>query len=224
MTSQEDPTTIAFFDIDKTILTVNSAKLWVRYELERGTISKRDALRGFFWMGLYGVGVSRIEHVLRSVVRDLRGRAEQPIREDVARFYEEYIAHTIRPGALEAVRKHQEQGDKVILLTSSSNYIAELVNAQLQCDGFASNQFEVDEQGLFTGEPVSPLCFGAGKIHYAREFATLYKTSLRHAYFYTDSYSDLPLLKLARFPRVVHPDPRLAKEAIRQQWPVLDWN
>lgn len=215
---------VAFFDIDKTILSVNSAKLWVRYELERGTMSRTDALKGMLWMGLYGLGATRIERAIHNVVAGLKGREEAPIIEDVAAFYDDLIASTIRPGAREAVAMHREQGDAVVLLTSSSNYIAELVAAELACDTYASNRFPVDERGCYTGEAQEPLCFGAGKIHYAREIAATFEASLATSYFYTDSYSDLPLLKLVRYPRVVHPDPRLRREAITQRWEILDWD
>ena len=40
-------------------------------------------------------------------------------------------------------------------------------------------------------------------------------------YFYTDSYSDLPVLEAVLYPKVVCPDPRLEKEAIRREWDVL---
>lgn len=215
---------VAFFDIDKTILSINSAKLWVRYELERGTMSRTEALKGMLWMGLYGLGATRIERAIHAVVAGLQGRAEAPVIEDVANFYEEFVASAIRPGAREAVAWHRERGDAVVLLTSSSNYIAELVQEELGCDAYASNRFLVDASGCYTGHAQEPLCFGAGKVHYAREIASSFDSSLGASYFYTDSYSDLPLLKLVRHPRVVHPDPRLRREALWQRWPILDWD
>ena len=36
----------AFFDMDKTILSDNSATLYMRYRYERGELSKRDLLMG----------------------------------------------------------------------------------------------------------------------------------------------------------------------------------
>lgn len=217
-------TNVAFFDIDKTILSINSARLWVKYDLERGTMSRADALRGMVWMGLYELGVTRIERAIHQVVSGLAGREEGPVVEDVGRFYEAFVASTIRPGAREAVAWHKERGDAVVLLTSSSNYIAELVARDLACDAHASNRFLVDDSGRYTGVAQTPLCFGAGKVHHAREIAARFDSSLGKSHFYTDSYSDLPLLRLVRHPHVVHPDPRLRREAQRQRWEILDWD
>lgn len=215
---------IAFFDIDKTLIKINSAKLWVRYELERGTLSRRDAARGMMWMGLYGLGATRIERAIKTVVADLKGRHEAPLIQDVAAFYDAHVRDTVRPGALPVLAHHRDVGDPIILITSSSNYIAELVCEQLGCDGYASNSFPTDAQGVFTGEVNEPLCFGAGKVWHAREWANKLGTTMHGSTFYTDSYSDLPLLKMVRHPRIVHPDPRLMREARRQHWDVLDWD
>lgn len=213
---------VAFFDIDKTVIAINSAKGWLQHEITQRTISAREAARGLFWAGLYGLGVADLEHVIREVVGSLEGREEAPLEEEIARFYAREVAHTVRPGAVEAMAQHRLHGDRIVLLTSSSDYIARLVCAQLECDGFSSNAFRV-AQGRFTGECEEPLCFGAGKIAHARRWVERDGSSLREASFYTDSYSDLPLLRLVGHPYVVHPDVRLAREARRQGWPVLEW-
>ncbi len=41
--------------------------------------------------------------------------------------------------------------------------------------------------------------------------------------FYTDSYSDLPVMEVVGRPVAVHPDHRLRREALRRGWPVVDW-
>jgi ribosome-binding factor A len=46
---------------------------------------------------------------------------------------------------------------------------------------------------------------------------------LDEAIFYTDSYTDLPLLLAVAEPVVVNPDPRLRREARLRGWPVLRW-
>ena len=47
--------------------------------------------------------------------------------------------------------------------------------------------------------------------------------ALEHCYFYSDSYTDLPMLEAVGYPRVVNPDLRLRRLARRRGWPVLDW-
>lgn len=214
---------IAFFDIDKTILSVNSAKLWLRHELEQRTISKRQAARGAVWAGLYGLGVVDVEKVIRQAVTQVKGRQEVPLIEQTASFYERHVAHTVRPGALRAIDEHRERGEYIVLLTSSSNYIAELVCEQVGADGFLCNRFVV-EDGVLTGALHEPLCYHAGKVKHARGWALERDVRLRDCSFYTDSYTDLPMLEVVGAPQIVAPDPRLARVARQRGWPVLDWD
>ena len=216
--------TIAFFDIDRTLLSANSAKLWVRHELKRGAMRRRTAARGALWMALYGLGATRLDGALRAAALDLIGQPEAPLIEEVERFYRLLVRPTIRDAARRAVEAHRQRSEPVVLLTSSSNYIAELLREELGAQGYSSNRLLTDESGRFDGRFDEPLCFGAGKIWHARRWAERFDVPLQRCAFYTDSYSDLPLLKLVRSPRVVSPDPRLRREARRQGWPLLDWD
>ncbi len=79
---------IAFFDVDKTILSVNSANLWLRRELREGTISRFQMIRASFWVGLYHLGYVRMEHVIDAAVAYLEGKSEREVIERTLRFYE----------------------------------------------------------------------------------------------------------------------------------------
>ena len=66
-----------------------------------------------------------------------------------------------------------------------------------------------------------PVCYGAGKTYWAERFAAAEGLDLARSYFYTDSITDLPVLERVGEPRVVNPDPRLRRAAMRRGWPVL---
>jgi HAD superfamily hydrolase (TIGR01490 family) len=214
---------IAFFDLDKTLLSVNSATLWVKRELREGTITKRDALRAAFWVALYELGFARMELVILRAVAQQRGRREREVIRQTLQFWRDEVAMTLRPGARDAVARHRAKGDLVFLLTSSTNYLAAPLADELQLDGFLANRFEV-EDGAFTGRAVLPICYGQGKVEHARGIAAKVNIPLEECFFYTDSYSDLPMLLAVGHPVVVHPDPRLRRFALRRGWPVEDWD
>jgi phosphoserine phosphatase len=90
------------------------------------------------------------------------------------------------------------------------------VAEDLGLDDVLCNRFEVDETGAHTGRPVGTLCFGAGKLDYAEVYAGDRGVSLADCWFYTDSFSDLPVLERVGHPVVVNPDPRLRREAERR--------
>ncbi|MCC7072991.1 MAG: HAD family hydrolase [Deltaproteobacteria bacterium] len=213
---------IAFFDVDKTVLSRNSAALWVRRERRLGNLSLPQALRGVFWAALYELGLIHADDLIRDAARTLKGRAERDVVERTLAFWHDEVAALIRPGARAAIASHRERGDRCWLLTSTSCYLSEPVVDALQLDGYLANRFVV-EAGTFTGDMVDPICFGAGKRTHAELCAASAGVPLAECSFYTDSLSDLPALLAVGHPVAVNPDPRLRREARRRGWPIEDW-
>lgn len=213
---------VAFFDLDRTVISVNSATGWIRREVREGFLSKRQAVQGAWWIGKYQLGFARMEQAIADAVATLAGAEEDALRARTLAFWREEVARTVRPGARAAIERHRAQGDHLVLLTSSSTYMGEVVSQELGLDDWLCNRFEV-VQGRFTGRVLPPMCFGPGKVEHARELATRRGLSLDQASFYTDSYSDLPALLAVGRPVVVAPDPRLLREARKRGWPVQDW-
>ena len=217
-------TRVAFFDLDKTLIRRNSATLWVRFELAAGRISRLQALQALTWVLRYSLGAADMTEAIRRSVAAISGQPEAEMRERARRFYDEMVRLEYRPGALLAIDRHRDAGDRVVLLTSSSNYVSELVCHELGLDDYVCNRFEVDEGGRYTGRPLEPLCFGPGKVLLARQYVEAAGLSLGDAFFYTDSHSDLPMLEAVARPVAVHPDPRLRRLARRRRWPTVNWD
>jgi len=214
---------IAFFDFDETLIVGNSGNLWIRRELKAGHITTWQFLRAAVWMARYKLGRASMEDAIRAAIGSLRGLSEKELRARTRAFYEEEVRVLYRTGARPALERHRAQGDSVVLLTASSLYLSELVAEDLALDDVLCNRFEVDAEGLHTGRTVGTLCFGAGKLPHAEAYARARGVSLADCYFYTDSYSDLPVLERMGHPVVVNPDPRLRGAAERRGWPTEWW-
>jgi HAD superfamily hydrolase (TIGR01490 family) len=214
---------IAFFDLDKTLLVVNSASLWIREELAQGHITRLQALRAGTWLARYHLGFVSIRAALLQAVTHLRGTNEALLRERTTRFYTQQVRALFRPGGLRVLEQHREAGDGLVLLTSSSGYLSELVARELRLDEVLCNRFEVDAHGLLTGRPLGEVCFGEGKRVLAEACAARRGVPLADCAFYTDSYADLSVMEVVGRPVAVHPDQRLRREASRRGWPVVDW-
>lgn len=215
---------IAFFDLDRTLLAVNTAKLWLRRELKEGNIPRLEAMKGAAWVALYHFGYGDVEQVIDRAVATLKDVSETSVRERTLRFYQEEVRAQLRPGAMRVLDEHRGSGHRLVLLTSSSQYLSEAVTEELRLDAYLCNTFEVDERGFFTGRAVRPLCFGRGKVDHARKLADELGVPLEQCAFYTDSFSDLPMLEAVGEPVVVHPDPRLRRAARRRGWRIVDWD
>jgi len=171
---------------------------------------------------MYELGFARIETAIRSAAATLEGQQESVIRKRTQDFWQEDVAHLIRPGARAAIEAHQAAGEPAVLLTSSSNYLGQMAVDALGMDGMLCNRFVVAD-GVYTGALVEPLCYGPGKVDHAQNFAAERGVELEACAFYTDSWSDLPVLDVVGRPVPVHPDPRLRREAIRRGWDIADW-
>lgn len=213
---------IAFFDFDETLIVGNSGNLWIRRELRSGHISRLQALRAASWMVRYRLGFASMEEALRTAIRSLAGTEEGTLRQRTRDFYEEEVRGLYRVGAREAVDQHRGRGEACVLLTASSLYLSELVSADLGLDDVLCNRFQVRD-GVHTGELEGELCFGAGKLRYAEGYARKSGVSLADCTFYTDSYSDLPVLERVGAPVLVNPDRRLRREAKARGWRVVEW-
>jgi HAD superfamily hydrolase (TIGR01490 family) len=214
---------IAFFDFDRTLIAANSGTLWVRRELSLGHITRWQALRALSWIGAYQLGMATMEDALRKAISMLAGHPERALRERTSAFYAQEVKGLYRPGARAALEAHRAKGDELVLCTASSLYLSEWVGEELGFDALLCNRFEVDAHGLHTGRSVGEICFGAGKLELARAHAAARNVPLSACTFYTDSYSDLPMLEAVGSPVAVNPDGRLRRRAVQLGWPVVDW-
>jgi len=212
----------AFFDLDGTLLTVNSGRLWLQRERRAGHLRLRDALRGVAWLALYRLGTIDIERAMSEALSTVRGLPEQTLRHWTHEWFRHEVVPFAAPGAMAVIEAHRAAGHPLVLLTSSSPYASEVAVEHFALDTYLSSLYEVAE-GCFTGRFVSPLCFGAGKVARAEAWARGQGVDLDASWFYTDSATDLPMLERVGNPRPVHPDPRLRRVARLKGWPILNW-
>jgi HAD superfamily hydrolase (TIGR01490 family) len=210
----------AFFDVDGTLLARNSATLYMRHLRRTGQARRRDLAWTFYYLLRYKFGLLDIEGTLGESLRFIVGKREEAVRADCLGWYERDVRRLLYPQMAALVTSHREAGHVTALVTSATRYLAEPLAADLGIADVLVTQLVVRDGG-FTGEIVRPLCYAAGKVHWARAFAGEREVDLAASYFYTDSITDLPLLDAVGEPRIVHPDPPLRRLAQRRGWPVL---
>ena len=213
----------AFFDMDRTLLDMNSSTLWAMHELRRRRISAKQFGRVMVWNALYHLSLIDIETAYTEALAHYQGRLYDELQDETRRWFHEDVAHHLRPGAERALRDHRAQGHPLVLLTSASSFAARAARDVWGMDDFLSNEFPTDETGRLDGTFITPLCYGRGKVERAASWAAEHDVDLSTSYFYSDSYSDAPMLRAVGYPRVISPDPRLSREARQRGWPVLQW-
>ncbi|MBL9004413.1 MAG: HAD family hydrolase [Myxococcales bacterium] len=214
----------AFFDVDLTLLRVSSGSQWISYLRRRGEVGLSMMLKAAFWTMQYKLAFLDMETVGRRLIADIEGDTEADMLQKCEAFLAHHILPHVAPDGRSAVAWHQAQGHVPVLLTSATQYVAEPLARELGVEHVLCTRLIVDPQsGAFTGTAERPMCYGEGKVVYAERFAQEQGCDLRQSYFYTDSYSDLPMLRRVGKPQVINPDSRLLRHAKKSGWPIARW-
>lgn len=214
----------AFFDLDRTLMRENSGQLYALHEYKHGRLSLRQLLESSIWLLLHHVQLLDVEVAYQKAAAHWRGVPGGEAREIAAAWFRQDVAHRLTPGGKQTLARHRAQGHPTVLLSNTSGYIAAAAAECWQLDFWLANVIPTDADGRITGVMDAPLCYGQGKVVKAEAWAREHDVSLADSYFYSDSLADLPMLAHVGHPYVVNPDPRLAREAKRRAWPVLDWS
>jgi len=210
----------AFFDVDGTLVKVNTAPLYARYMRQHGRARRRDLIRTVYYLLQYRLNLLDIERALERASELIVGQDERETAAFCQCWYEEVVRALLVPEVCRLVEEHRSTGHEVALLSSTTNYLAEPLARDLGVEHTLVTRLEVVD-GHFTGKAVGPICYGRGKVYWARAFAEEHGIDLAASYFYTDSVTDLPVLEIVGHPRIVNPDRLLRREARRRGWQIV---
>ena len=221
--SELSPRAAAFFDLDKTLMAGSSGMQFARIAAKQGIVGKRQlASWGFehFRYRLRGTTDERTAEVLK-VARELITGVPAKSIDRMGPEVMAAILPRIFPQMLEEVYAHQDAGRPTFIVSAAGNGVVEQLSHVLGMDGGIGTRYEVDEEGNFTGRLDGPFVYGAGKVEAMREFAAAHGIDLQESYAYSDSLSDLPMLRAVGNPVAVNPDPPLAQIARAEGWQVM---
>jgi HAD superfamily hydrolase (TIGR01490 family) len=212
----------AFFDLDRTLVACNTGRLFLRDLRRRGEISFLRAVRATGWLAKYYLSLIDLDAMAHKVAEGLRGWSEREFAERCRRWVEDDVLPRLLPQGLRAIERHRQDGHMLAILSTSPTYVTQPIAETLGMDEVISTQLEV-VAGQFTGRVISPACFGRGKVHWAEAVGKRRAVDLDRSWFYTDSFTDMPMLERVGNRVVVNPDPRLRRAARARGWPVHDW-
>jgi HAD superfamily hydrolase (TIGR01490 family) len=213
----------AFFDLDRTLMAGSSGMAWVKASYDAGLISRSQMLRwakdGLLFR-LHGStdettreAMDRIKEVLTGAsARQLERLGPQVLAEVLPRIY---------PQMLNEVYSHRDEGRATFIVSAAGHDLVELVARVLGMEGGVGTRYEVGEDGNFTGELDGPFMYGEGKLEGIRRFAESHEIDLDESWAYSDSASDLPMLRAVGNAVAVNPDMELAEIARAEGWRVM---
>lgn len=218
-TERAQPRVGAFFDMDKTILSENSATLYMRHRYQLGEMTSGDLIRGLGAYVKYKLGILDLRSWTLDMMSQFSGQSEKQLAEEAIAWVEDVVVKTIYPEAERLVEEHLAKSDVVAIVSGATAFVVRPIADRLGIEHILYTRLEV-ENGLFTGRVIEPICFEEGKIYWLQQFIDEQGIDLAKSFFYTDSITDLPLLDLVGHPVATNPDPLLYRTAVKRRWPV----
>jgi len=212
----------AFFDLDKTLIEGASGLHFARAAFKAGVVSRRRLLSDL-WANLQfrlrGSTDAKADAVRERLLEEMRGVRQL----DLARLGPDVLAGllpSVYPQMLKVAWKHQDAGRRAYIVTAASRELAELLARVLVLDGGVGTAYEVRE-GRYTGRLEGPFTYRDGKAEALRSMADREGIDLAASYAYSDSESDLPMLRAVGHPVAVNPDAELERIARAEGWEVM---
>jgi HAD superfamily hydrolase (TIGR01490 family) len=213
----------AFFDLDRTLMEGSSAFQFGRAAYKAGLVSRRQLISDG-WANLR----FRLQGSTDQTTHALRDRISASLEgtrvRDLERLGPDVLARIlprVYPRMLALAYEHQDAGRRVYIFTAASQELAEMLAHVLAFDGGIGSQFSKVQDGVFTGEPSGLFIYGADKARAIKRLADQEGIDLSQSYAYSDSASDLPMLRAVGHPVVVNPDKELLAEARSEGWDVV---
>ena len=212
---------LAIFDLDNTLLSIDSDHAWGEFLVEQGAVDPvayREANERF--LADYNAGTLDMAAFLEMALKPL---AENP-PEQLAAWHQQFMASKIEPHILpkaeELLARHRTKGDTLLIITATNRFITGPIAERLGVDDLIAVEPEMVD-GRYTGRVDGVPSYREGKVIRLQAWLEAQDITMDGAWFYSDSHNDLPLLEKVDHPVAVDPDDTLRAHAEAQGWPVV---
>jgi HAD superfamily hydrolase (TIGR01490 family) len=213
----------AFFDLDRTLMEGSSAFQFGRAAYRAGLLGRRQ-LAADAWANMR----FRLQGSTDEDTHALRDRISASLQGtrvlDLERLGAAVLAGVlprVYPRMLEIAHSHQDAGRQVYIVTAASQELAQILAQVLAFDGAIGSQFSEVVDGVYTGRPAGLFVYRADKALAVERLARERGLDLSASYAYSDSESDLPMLRVVGHPVAVNPDRELARVARDEHWEIV---
>ena len=216
---------ICLFDLDHTLLPLDSDHAWGQYTTRMGwTDAEKFAQRNDAFYRQYQQGELDIHAYVQFATQAARERGLQASSIAHQAFMRDVIIPAMRPEATALVERHRAQGDRMLIVTATNEFVTAPIAEAFGIDTLIAVQLERDRNGELTGRIAGTPSFGPGKVVRLQQWLDeqcLTWEGIRST-FYSDSINDLPLLEKVNHPVATNPDARLRAVAQQRGWPILE--
>jgi HAD superfamily hydrolase (TIGR01490 family) len=214
---------IAFYDLDHTILVVNSATHLVEEARRRGIMSEKQYRQAIFLSIIYKLGLGDPTKMITRMLSWLKGLQLDTITKLCYEVFNDALVQSIRPEILDVMTEHRSRNGANVLLSSATTPICQPVTSHLKLDDMICTNLETDN-GILTGTTDGELVYGMEKMNRLFSYCETHGYNPTESYYYGDSFTDRYVMESVGNPVAVSPDRKLHKIAQNKNWPILTRN
>ncbi len=210
----------AFFDLDHTILNVNSGKVLILMAYRKGLLTRTELLNAFWFSIVYKLKAGDTSKLLGKMVGWIKGKHEEILDNLSGEVFSEHIKKAIRNEIRTEIMRHKNNGAVTVILSSSIMPLCSRVADHLGIDEILCTLLETKD-GIYTGKTENNLCFGKEKAVRLTQFCKYKNINPSESYYYGDSKDDFHALATVGNPVCVSPDKKLRKIAESRGWRII---
>jgi len=214
---------LSVFDLDNTLLTVNSCFKYYFFLLKKKTLSNLTllkTLRYFLKFSSFDYSPALLHE--KAFTSFLKGKQEREIfGSKVNEFLDKYLEQYLNQQVVSHLKKALDNKRHVLLLSNSPKQIVEPIASRLNVMHYKATTYQVDACGRLI--KILNAMDGKDKAQYTLILANKLNIQKKEIEVFSDSIWDRPLLEIAGNPIAVTPDKKLLALAKANSWKIL-WN
>jgi HAD superfamily hydrolase (TIGR01490 family) len=216
---------LTLFDLDGTLIAGDSDHSFGEFMVDIGWADGDTwRRRNDEFYATYVAGALDVHAYVDFATSVWRGRTPQEQADVHARYMREVIAPMLTPQAMALVKKHQDDGDLVAIVTATNEFVTRPIAQAFGVPELLAIELERDGSGAVTGAIKGVPTYQHGKVtrvgHWLAAQGAAWDDFDRISV-YSDSINDLPLMERATDPVATNPSAALEAVAAERGWRFL---
>jgi HAD superfamily hydrolase (TIGR01490 family) len=216
---------LTLFDLDGTLIPGDSDHSFGEFMVDIGW-ADGDAWRrrNDEFYATYVAGALDVHAYVDFATSVWRRRSPQEQSDVHARYMREVIAPMLTPQAMALVKKHQDDGDLVAIVTATNEFVTRPIAQAFGVPELLAIELERDGTGAVTGAIKGVPTYQHGKVTRVEQWLAAQAAGwddFDRISVYSDSINDLPLMERATDPVATNPSAALEAVAAERGWRFL---
>jgi HAD superfamily hydrolase (TIGR01490 family) len=215
---------LSLFDLDGTIISGDSAFLFLDILEERGIIdseyrkNENELIEQFF------LGNLNILDCYKFFLQPIIGMTNDNLQD----IFDDFITNKIKPclnqQIIKIIEKKIQAGEIVVVVSATLDFLVDVIAKELNIKHVLASNIIYDKDNKITGEVDLNICHQEGKVKRIKEFCQKHNIDLTDSEAYGDSVNDIPMLELASKAFVVSPKGKMLEYAIKHNLKILNFD